>query len=391
VVFDVPAAVDKQALERAWRAVATHHDAFRLRFERDGARWRMQYAPLADDFIAHSAKQVPAQALQAEVDAVRKNVALERAPLFRLLYTQGAPSRIVIVANHSVADAMSLQIVAEDFATAYSQALAGRQLSLPAVPTPLASFLRRYDVAARTGRFHDDAASWLERAQTAVAAATVAKPTWTGVAVMGSICHLPIEIDDASKPLLSFARASFLSPRDVLLAGLAMALREHMGPSQLDLLLLSSGREQPRLGDLSRTVGCLANLVSVRIDLERAQDPSSASEVVEDAIKSLPSGGFSLPAILTSEPPDTRLAVSKLLFDGQLLFNYKGVLGPRSALGPSMPELRGAPGTLAAELVARIQDPGDPLPACLALQVHFELVDERVVGDLFHKLLPRTK
>jgi hypothetical protein len=203
--------------------------------------------------------------------------------------------------------------------------------------------------------------------------------------VNASYRYAPIELGELSARVLAYARARGAAPRDVLIAASTAAVRELSERDRLGILLMSNGREQPLLGDLSRTVGCLANLVPVVLELGEARTLEPICAVVQDAIARLPSSGFSLPAVLSSGPTDTRLRVAKLLYDSRLFINYKGVLGPRSALGPSSPVLRGAPCTFEIESVlAQLQDPEDPVPACFALQIHYELVRGQLVGDLYY-------
>jgi acyl-CoA synthetase (AMP-forming)/AMP-acid ligase II len=385
-VFDLPGAVDRSAIERAITALAQRHDAFSLRFEREGSRWHMHYQPLPEGWLAEAVQSCDGARFTAEVKAAHERFELARPPLFKLVYSTGAPARIAIVAHHLVADAMSMQIVAEDFALAYRQALAGEPIALPAVPTPLTSFLRRYEAASRAGRFHADAGEWLARSGAAAEPSLlVSRPSWTGLTVLGSMRHAPIDFGEHSARVLAHARAHDVAPRDMLLAASAAALREASERDRLGILLMSSGRDQPLLGDLSRTVGCLANLVPLVLELGDARALEPIRAVVQDAVARLPSSGFSLPAVLSSEPSETRLRVAKLLFDSQLFINYKGVLGPRSPLGPSSTALRAAPCTFAIEtMMTQLQSPEDPIPACLALQIHYEIVGDSLVGDLYY-------
>ena len=228
-----------------------------------------------------------------------------------------------------------MQVVAEDFAVIRPGARR-QPIALPAVPTPLASFLRRYETVGRAGRFHADATSWLERAAGGgESSLLVSKPSWTGLTVCASMRYFPVDFGACSKHVLAHARARAAAPGDVLLAASAAAVRDVTGTEQVAALMMSSGRDQPLLGDLSRTVGCLANLVPVAIDLRGARDFDAITEAARRAVASLPSGGFTLASALSHEPSDTRLRLAKLLFDSQLFINYKGVLGPRSPLGPT--------------------------------------------------------
>ena len=384
--FELPAALDRRALERALHALVQRHDAFSLGFTREGTRWQMQYQPLAEGWLEHMVQAVDAARFEAAVDEARTSYVLARPPLFRLLYTTGAPARIAIIAHHLVADAMSMQIVAEDFASAYQQALVGRSIELPAVPTPLASFLRRYEAAARAGRFSADAAEWLARSgEGASPDLLVARPSWTGLTVLASLRHVPLELERCGTRVLDHARKHAAPPRDVLIAAALVALRELAERDQLGVLMMSNGRERPLLGDLSRTVGCLANLVPLTMQLGEARSLEPMRAVVQDTIARLPSSGFSLPSVLSVEPTETKLRVIKLIFDSQLFVNYKGVMGPRSALGPSSPAIRSTRGTIAIErLMTQVRDPEDPLPSCLALQLHLEQVGDGLAGDLYY-------
>jgi aryl carrier-like protein len=386
-VFDLPAAVDRAALERALVALAERHDALSLRFVREGSHWQMQYLPLPEGWLALAVQPpVDGARFTEAVTAAHGRFELDRPPLFKVVYSTGAPGRIAIIAHHLVADAMSMQIVAEEFATAYQQVLAGEAIALPAVPTPLMSFYRRYDAAARAGRFHADAADWVALADRAgEPGLLVSRPDWPGVAVLSSVRHVAIDFGEHSQRVLDHARAQDAAPRDVVLAASAAALRELSGRDRLSILLMSSGREQPLLGDLSRTVGCLANFVPLVLELGEARALEAIRPVVQSALARLPNSGLSLHAALSSEQSATRQRVGKLLFDGQLIINYKGELGPRTPLGPSSAVLRSAPCTFPIEnMITHLQDPAALMVTCLALQLHFELVGGKLVGDLYY-------
>jgi hypothetical protein len=121
------------------------------------------------------------------------------------------------------------------------------------------------------------------------------------------------------------------------------------------------------------------------MELGEARSLEPMRAVVQDTIARLPSSGFSLPSVLSVEPTEAKLRVSKLLFGSRLFVSDKGVVGPRSPLGPSLPAIRSTRGTIAIErLMTQLQNPEDPVPACLALQLHFEQVGDVLAGDLYY-------
>ena len=386
VGFELPAGIDRGALQQALHALVERHDAFALGFTREGTRWQMHYQALAQGWLEHMVREVEPARFEDAVDEERGRYDLARPPLFRLVYTTGTPARIAIIAHHLVADAMSMQVVAEDFARAYQQAFEGKAVELAAVPTPLASFLRRYDTAARAGRFSADTAEWLQRSEKAAPPGLlVSRPSWTGLTVIASMRHASLELERCGRRVLQHARKHGTPPRDLLIAAALVSLRNLAEREQIGVILMSNGREQPLLGDLSRTVGCLANFIPLGIELGEARSLEPMRAIVEDTIANVPSSGFSLASVLSVEPTDTKLRVSKLLYDSLLFVNYKGVLGPRSALGPSLPAIRSTPSTMAIEsMMTQVQNPENPIPGCLALQLHFEQVGNELAGDLYY-------
>jgi acyl-CoA synthetase (AMP-forming)/AMP-acid ligase II len=385
VVFELDEPIDRAALERAVLALCRHHDAFRFSFAQGKTTWTQRLLAeeeIGPEVVAASIHECAPEELVSRVSAMHRRFDLARPPLFRFVFTRGAPSSLVIVAHHLAADAMSLRIVAEDLALAYQSARLQEPIELPHVPTPAVVFMRRYERAARKGRFRPDQAAWMrvlgdEEDDDAV-------PDWTKSAVVGAMRHLGLDLGSMSPHILRYASAHNVPPRDILLAASIDAAAAAFGVDELRVLLMSSGREQPLFGDLSRTVGCFVNLLPLRLRPPRGASFEAARQWMSDQIMNLPSGGFSIPAMYLTEPSDVWLRIAMWQVASQMFINYKGVLGPRAALGPTSAGMRGQPCTYdIAKTMTHLQTEAGELPRSFALQLHFEQVGDAFFGDLY--------
>jgi oxalate---CoA ligase len=384
LVFASDRPIDVGALRAAVRALTEHHDAFRFRYTRDGDKWTQTFLSSADVQPEAAIQWVEPSLFEERFKALRETFDLGCPPLFKFIATSGSTPKVGIIGHHLVADAISMQVLAEDFVQAYEQALAGREISLPRVPTPMVSYQRRYDEAFRNGGFAEDVPAWLSIAQASPNAAQL--PLRTGAkqpARMASIEREPMAISTPSARILAYAQAERLSVNEVLIAATSIALAEQSPSNDARLLMLSSGRDVPVLGDLSRTIGCLAQFVPVVVDLTGTTAPREAQSLVKAAVRALPKGGISAAGTLSADS-DARWPLAKTMYECQAVFNYKGVLGPRSARAVQSAVLR-AERTAFDEVAmfARLKDPRDEVQPCLCLQAHFEIVGSELVGD-FH-------
>jgi acyl-CoA synthetase (AMP-forming)/AMP-acid ligase II len=384
-VFEFEAGVDRAALARAIRALCDHHDAFRLRYARGESRWTQELATresVTDEAIDSSVRECTAEGFRSSVAAAHRNFDLTRPPLFRFVVSRGAPGKLAVVAHHLVSDAMSLRILAEDFEAAYCSALRGESIALPPVPTPVAAFMRRYERAVRRGRFEEDKDAWAR--VLGDEDEDLPMPDLMKTVRVSSMLHLPLELGPISARVMRYATENNVPPRDVLLAASIEATADVLALPEVRVLVMSNGREQPLFGDLSRTVGCLVNLLPLRVTPPRGANFEQARRWMTDAIQSLPTGGFSIPAVYLTEPSDLWLRVAMLQVASHLFVNYKGVLGPRSALAPTQHGITGLPCTYdTAGMMAHVQPEHGELPPSFALQLHFEQVGDSLFGDLY--------
>ncbi|HEX6471812.1 MAG TPA: non-ribosomal peptide synthase/polyketide synthase [Streptosporangiaceae bacterium] len=378
--------VDERVLERALDALVAHHDALRMRFERDGADWRQHNPPPAPGGVVldrHDLSDVPPDeqpaAMEELADSVHAGLDLAGGPLLRAaLFARGAgrPPVLLLVAHHLVVDGVSWRIMVDDLETAYRQIARGEPVRLGPKTTSFLEWAHRLREHVAAGGLDHELDHWtavLDRrlpdgrppdpAATERPAAGAPQPART-VAV-------GLDTDDTDT-LLRRAPAAFRTRiNDVLLAALGWALSRRTGERTVRFDLEGHGREEILDGvDVSRTVGWFTTIYPVALDLPEPAggdaDWRALVKSVRRQLRAVPGNGFGFGALRHLGPPDVR---DRLSGPGpRVAFNY---LGQWDARSPGSGEAAGAPPAAGAAQDAPLyagshppigqeQDPAEP-------------------------------
>ena len=293
---------DLALLERAIAALFAHHDALRLRFERDGAGWRQEHddrAP-APRFVRCDLSAVPppmqSAALEEAAARLQAGLDLGRAPLATAAVFDlgvGEPRRLLLVVHHLVIDAVSWRILLEDLESAYRRLLRGE---LPEPPPKTTSFKRwalRLVEHARSGALDEELAWWCAEPRGRVA--PLPRRDAAAPDTVASSGAVTATLDRrATRALLQEVPQAFRARIDeALLAALALAFAEWTGERSLLVDLEGHGREDlfPDV-DLSRTVGWFTTLFPVLVTLPPTADPGAVLDAVKAQLRAVPGRGI---------------------------------------------------------------------------------------------------
>ena len=139
LLFEVPAELRGDLLERVVAALLEHHDALRLRFEPQeseagGAQWRAVSKPPGGPtpFTRIDLSALPQERHVESVEwaaaAVQGSLNLEAGPLLRAVQWHLAadlPGRLALVAHHLVIDGVSWRVLLQDLTSGYGALEAG--------------------------------------------------------------------------------------------------------------------------------------------------------------------------------------------------------------------------------------------------------------------------
>ena len=266
-------------VERALGVLVRHHDALRLRFRQVDGTWRSRYAPAAGSwrFVAGDDARVLHE-LAAGLD-------LADGPLFAAALLEREPQRLYLVAHHLVVDAVSWQVLLEDFQRAYEAVECGNAAALP----------------AKTASYRQ----WAERIQPP--GVQVAPPAPSMPAV-GQCLALRARWDTTHtrRWLMESHVAYRTRPEELLVAALAATLAECRKRPEVVIDVERHGRDTVIDGlDASRTVGWFTTLMPVRVPY--GDEPGAQVRHAKEAMRG-------------TQGQDPRLPSRH----GEVLFNYLG-------------------------------------------------------------------
>ena len=322
-----PAAkLDTAALRKAVEAVTAEHDAFRLRFCRDGeGGWRQRYQDGPCQIPVTEVEGVAdAAGLEEACSRVQAGLDIEKGPVAAACVVRGAegPERLLIAVHHLVVDGVSWRILLEDLEAAYARIAAGGPPELPYRSDSFKAWCEWLEVYAKSGPTARQMPFWLEAAGDGT---SLAPDTEGGEPLFGESIERRVTLDtSATARLVSHlpgARGSGIE--DLLVSALVLAVARLRPVRRLRLHMEGHGRED--LGsdlDLTRTVGWFTSLYPVSIDIPSlAADDVLAS--VRDGLRAVPDGGIGYGALRYLGGDDVARALDA---DGAptVSFNYLG-------------------------------------------------------------------
>ncbi|WP_447980433.1 amino acid adenylation domain-containing protein [Candidatus Nitrospira bockiana] len=348
------------ALEEAVRALVEHHDALRLRFVREGDRWRQRYAadrPTDSEpaVVRVDLSDVPAEQqrarLEAAIDEWQRRLHLAEGPVLRAVWFDLGPrrsGRLLLVIHHLVVDAVSWWILLEDLQAAYGQRLRGEAVRLPAKTASFQEWAGRLIEEARSPTVQAEAPYWLGLLQ-AARPVPLDDPTGARTESTTAVVMDVLNEEETRALLQDAAHAYRMRVDEVLLTALAQTLVRWTGDARVLIEVEGHGREElSEEIDVSRTVGWFTTLHPVGLDVSSEAGPDEALKKVKEQIRRVPRGGigYGLLRYLSDSEAAGRLHG---LPQARISFNYLGQWDQTFA-GSSLL-------TLAAEATGADRDP----------------------------------
>jgi non-ribosomal peptide synthase protein (TIGR01720 family) len=376
--------LDASALARAVSLLVMHHDALRLRFRREGVRWRQYNAreETSNIFSVIDLSILPAQiragaAQRAQEDLVA-SLSLAHGPLVRVGLLRaggGEPDRLLLSAHHLATDAVSGRILVEDLTAAYRQARSGTAPTLPPKTTSFKVWAERLrDYVQSSTELDRELAFWSLDGRPVPAALPADFPA--GENTSGSFRTVRIQLGSQEvEALAGKAQAAFgIQLGDLVLTALACAVTAWTGATGLLVDLEWHGREDLFPGiDLSRTVGWFTAIYPVLLEVD-VEDPGSALQSVKEQVLRIPRHGIGYGLLRYLRGGDEIVEKLRPLSRAEILFNFLGRIDGGGDTAPAtdfvvVPE---------AETTA-----GDPL----AIRRHLLRVDGFVTGGRLEVVL----
>jgi len=318
ILLEAPPVIAPEVLKQAFSAVIRHHDALRLCFNQKAGKWQQIHRDVSNHIPFHCVELTEPNLDKAVSLALPhwSDFNLNEGPLTHLiLFTHPQGKRLLWVTHHLVVDGVSWRILLDDLNQAYQQAFNQQPIRL----------------APKTSSFK----AWSEQLQRWYQGESFAleQNYWSQLKPLNS--HLPIDMPEgtnrygdiekirfsldktATTALLEESPAAYNTGiNDLLLSALLLTLHNVTEQEQFLINLESHGRgtQFDRI-DLSRTVGWLTALYSVRLSLPSKRTFGAVIQAVKEQLRAVPNEGIGYGLMRQQGAP---------LPQGEIVFNYLG-------------------------------------------------------------------
>ncbi len=324
--LNVPANVDRVALQSALQYLPKQHDMLRARYRKskDG-KWQQSIpadgVALALEFHDLSALAADAQdeTLGLKAQILESTLDLETGPLLKAaLFAMGPglPLRLFVTCHHLVIDGVSWQPLLEDWETTYRQLSQGQQIRLPAKTTSFKDWSEKLAAYARSRVLEKEIEFWSSNISEKLPA--------QDRKVSSSVERISCEFSEAdTSSLLQDVHAAYnTTVVDLLIAAWSQSYSDVLGNDVVSVALEGHGRETEPFKDvdLSHTVGWFTTHYPLSVQMANKWDLGDLLKKVKEQIRRVPNHGIGY-GVLRYLRADKPLASHP---EPDVLFNYMG-------------------------------------------------------------------
>ncbi|AZK48531.1 non-ribosomal peptide synthetase [Paenibacillus lentus] len=301
-----------------------HHDALRLQHEmktgklvyREVRREHLEF-DYCDLTSLHTEEH--AEVIRSRSELLKASIQLGQGLLFKtMLFERGEDGQsLLLTAHHLIVDGVSWRILLEDLDRLLQSITSGTSCALPAKTHSIQAWAESIEVYSRK-QATEYLPYWERVVEEAEDSLRLDFPsTDDRYAVCNTLVReLP---ESVTGRLLGEANAAFhTQTSELIMASLAMAMREYSGKEKISIELEGHGREELFADvDISRTVGWFTSLFPVNLYLP-VRDPSSIIKAVKEQLREIPNKGIDYGILVYNSK--RLLHIDKRL----LRFNYLG-------------------------------------------------------------------
>ncbi len=296
-------AIDTDILEQVLGRLTEHHDALRMIFKIDKGRVVQENRGLEEGpffdlrQVDYSGKEVSPEEFEKEAGGLREQLNLQEGPLLNaILFKTGEGDYLMMSLPAVICDESSLEILEDDFETAYSQVEAGEVVNLGDKTDAFGYWTQRLKVYADSPQLLEELGYWQGQE------ASVPAPLPKDHAVREG--SRTIENREAVSIVLSPEETGQLlddanwlhntDPRDLLLTALVMTFEEWSQQEKVAVTLEGNARgEQIEDIDVSRTIGAFETQFPALFDMKGIDKGDSLARIqrVKEILRGIPKKG----------------------------------------------------------------------------------------------------
>ncbi len=325
--------LDPEAMAKATRAVAEHHDALRMQYRRkeDGS-W-IQFNPETVDTVPFSEIDLStlpgsdtAEKIDAAFERLNRSLHLENGPLFHVCHMHHGDNqggRLLLTVHHIVMDLVSWTPFVQDLMTGYRQISEGREPKFPMKTTSFKGFADSLVTYANSPEAEDEVAYWTERG----GQPPIVADHPDGDHSLSTTDSIFAELDPAStRKLLDVVIPKFETQlSDLVTAVLGVAISGWSGNDKVQIKVEGQGREA--ISDdlnLSRSIGWFTSFYPIAFEVDGSQPLDSRIATAIKDVESIPSRGISYTALRYLNEDDEIRQQMNAIAEPEIAFNFTG-------------------------------------------------------------------
>ncbi|MEW6734362.1 MAG: amino acid adenylation domain-containing protein [Acidobacteriota bacterium] len=310
MLFKTRQPIDQSILVQVVDQLTVHHDALRLRFLPYGTGWQQiniefnNSAPLTMVDLSALSGEMRSTAIESSAIEFHDSLNISEGPIFRIvLFDCGVEmaDRLLIIIHHIATDAISWNILLEDFVTAYRQLSLGETVKLPSKTTSFKTWAEQLIEFAHSQTLNEELGYWLGLPWEQVNCLPVDHLAGNNtIAMLGSL-HLSLSITE-TELLRNLLKDYHVQINEVLLTALTLAFSQWTGNRVILIDLESHGRESfVNNVDPTRTVGWFTNIFPILLKLAENGDLASSLIAVKEYLRHIPNRGMGYGLLHLSE------------------------------------------------------------------------------------------
>ena len=298
-MYEARQILTREQLECVMRNWLAHHDALRLRFVREGSRWKSFIAGVNDTVpvewidLSRLGDSERTRAIETTAAEAQGSLNLSEGPICRVVFLycgSERPGRLLVVIHHIAFDAFS-SLAVDDLLEAYQQKYYREPIRFPDKTTSFKHWAESLAAYAHSDLFQREVGYWLQLPWESVGKLPL---DHRGSNTRASSVHVETCLSpEETAVLFEIPRMNGTPLRVVLLTAFSQALVKWTGSSVVAIDLMRHGRD-PIFADLdlSRTAGNFITYVPVVVDLEEIHKPGDALNAVSEQYNRIPNGGM---------------------------------------------------------------------------------------------------
>lgn len=310
--------------------IVEHHDALRMIYQTEGSKIQQINQGIKEnlfDLYVYNFRNEDNYELLIDEEAhkLQGSINLTAGPLVKLgLFQTKAGDYLLIAIHHLVIDGVSWRILFEDFATGYQQLEKGEEIRFPLKTTSYQKWAEQLISYANSEELLHEMGYWRQLEEVEPISLPYDHQINADQKKDSGLVAVSLSSEETELLLKEVHRAYNTEINDILLAALAVTLREWSQEEKILINLEGHGREEIIEDvDVNRTIGWFTSIYPVLIDLPNTADPGEMIKRTKERLRAIPNKGvgYGILKYLTSDKYKKEM---KLTLHPEVSFNYLG-------------------------------------------------------------------